>query len=329
MSASDSELRPISIVTPCRNARDTVGAAIESVLAQRYPRLEHIVMDGASSDGTLEVLARYPHLRVVSEPDQGLYDALNQGIALARGELVGWLNADDMYADGALLAIAEAFRNDPGLEMVCGDAQVIEETGAGWSAVHRHSFTRPEDFRRREIRHGGALLNACLFSRALLERVGPFDASYRISGDKDYLLRLALDGPSSLNLARVTYIYRRHSGSMTLVKREFDTIRLRQSQERLRIYPEYMLRSDVPRAIRTYCLERYREEVFALGRHYVKARAFRAGLGLLRRALSLDRRFVLWATARTASALLAPFPLRTRARAEGTTERNAILGPPR
>lgn len=99
---------------------------IRSVLAQHHPRLEDVVVDGASTDGTQEVLARYPHLRVVSGPDNGLYDALNKGIGMAAGEIV-----------------------------------------------------------------------ACLFSRSLLERVGTFDPSYRIGGDKGFLLRLAIHGPAS------------------------------------------------------------------------------------------------------------------------------------
>ena len=83
-----------SIITPCLNARSFIAEAIESVLAQQIPDVEHIIMDGGSTDGTLEILKKYPHLVVVSGPDHGMYDAINQGIGISNGEWIGLLNAD-------------------------------------------------------------------------------------------------------------------------------------------------------------------------------------------------------------------------------------------
>ena len=82
---------------PCLNRVNLIREAIESVLAQDYPNFEHIVIDGGSTDGTLDVLREYRHLKLISEPDNGLYDAVNKGIRLAQGELIGWLNSDDVY----------------------------------------------------------------------------------------------------------------------------------------------------------------------------------------------------------------------------------------
>ena len=86
----------LSIITPTLNRAHFLEEAIESVRAQDFPDCEHLIVDGGSTDGTLEMLARHPHLRVVSEPDRGLYDALNKGLRLGSGEIVGLLNSDDI-----------------------------------------------------------------------------------------------------------------------------------------------------------------------------------------------------------------------------------------
>src|SRR4029453_6680561 len=90
-----------SIVTPCLNAVKTLEATLESVAVQDYPLVEHIVVDGGSTDGTLALLRSRPDVRWISEPDEGLSDAVNKGIAMATGDLIGWLNADDLYHSNA------------------------------------------------------------------------------------------------------------------------------------------------------------------------------------------------------------------------------------
>lgn len=102
----------ISIITPCYNASAWIERAIQSVLQQDHPDWEHIIIDGKSTDGTLDVLAKYPHLRVVSEPDKGQSDAMNKGIRLVQGDVIGFLNADDYYFPGAFKAVANAFKNN-------------------------------------------------------------------------------------------------------------------------------------------------------------------------------------------------------------------------
>src|SRR5579872_5446317 len=95
----------LSVITVCMNARETIGEALASIHGQSYRSVEHIVIDGASRDGTVEVLQahRAGISRLVSEPDEGLYFAMNKGIALATGEFLGFLNADDIYADPEVL----------------------------------------------------------------------------------------------------------------------------------------------------------------------------------------------------------------------------------
>src|SRR6202048_1307367 len=99
-----------SVITPCLNRVQLIGATIESVIAQDYPNFEHWIIDGGSKDGTLDLLKHYRHLRVVSEVDCGVYDAMNKGIRLATGEIVVLLNSDDLLALGALSLLPKFFR---------------------------------------------------------------------------------------------------------------------------------------------------------------------------------------------------------------------------
>jgi len=96
-------LPTVSIVTPCYNAARFIRETIESVSGQRYPHLEHIVIDGGSTDGTLDILKAYPHLRWVSAPDRGQSHALNKGFAMARGELIGWLKPEPSQSPRLIL----------------------------------------------------------------------------------------------------------------------------------------------------------------------------------------------------------------------------------
>ncbi len=120
-----------SIITPSFNSGDTLERAIQSVLVQDYKNFEHIIVDGGSTDGTLEILERYPHLRWISELDEGQVDAMNKGFTMAGGEIIGYLNADDYYLEGAFSAAAEAF-DDPEIKMVMGKIRVYSEEYDCW-----------------------------------------------------------------------------------------------------------------------------------------------------------------------------------------------------
>src|ERR1700737_4047233 len=105
-----AELPTISIVTPCLNSAATLQQTLDSVRDQGYPVVQHIVVDAGSGDGTLDLLAAAPGIEYISEPDEGLSDGLNKGIRMSRGDLIGWLNADDVYLPGALQAVGRAYQ---------------------------------------------------------------------------------------------------------------------------------------------------------------------------------------------------------------------------
>jgi glycosyltransferase involved in cell wall biosynthesis len=186
------ELPTISVITACLNAAETLEEAIESVRAQDYPRVEHLVVDGGSSDGTVDLLDRLG-VRYVSEPDNGRVDAANKGVSLTSGEVVGWLNADDRYEPGALRAVGEAFAADPAVAWVTGYCRIVD--GAGQEI--RHSITAYKNFLLRHYSYPLYLTQnfisdpATFVRRRVLEDAGPLDPRYRISHDYDLWLRVA------------------------------------------------------------------------------------------------------------------------------------------
>ncbi len=185
------DLPTISIVTACLNAEGTIEEAIESVRAQDYPHLDHLVVDGGSTDGTIDVLERLG-VRYVSEPDDGRVDAVNKGVRLTSGEVVGWLNADDRYEPGALLEVGRAFAADPGAAWVTGYCRIIDGDG--------REIRKPVTaYKNLLLRHWSYPLYltqnsvsdpATFVRRAALEEAGPLDPRYRISHDYDLWLRV-------------------------------------------------------------------------------------------------------------------------------------------
>jgi len=179
----------ISIITATRNCASTIADCLASVAGQSYPDREHIVIDGASTDGTLAVLeAHRAQLAVlISEPDQNPYDAINKGIARASGEVIGFLHADDRYADAEVLArIAAAFA-DPTVDAVYGDLVYVSQTDT--DRVIR--YWRAGEYRPARLRWGWMPPHPTLYlRRALYERHGGFDLRYRIAADYDLMLRL-------------------------------------------------------------------------------------------------------------------------------------------
>mgnify|MGYP001396260615 FL=1 len=204
----------LTIVTPCLNRAATIGAAIESVLAQHHPSFEHIVVDGGSTDGTAEVLARYPHLVVVREPDRNLYDALNKGIRRARGDLLGLLNSDDLYAPGAFAA-AEAALADPGLDLVIGAAEFFATEDGREVTLRRLAGEAAVGLTEANAIGNVTTMNAAIYRRALVDRVGLFDDRFPLAADKDFWLRLVLAAPRHRVIPETVIRYRSHAGSLT------------------------------------------------------------------------------------------------------------------
>ncbi len=207
----------ISIITACLNREEFIGAAIESVLAQNYPEFEHWIIDGGSSDGTLEILKRYPHLNVLSEPDRGVYDAWNKGIDRASGDVVSILNSDDVYAPGALHSCARIIAASPSVPMVSGGCQIFRMSRQG-TEVEMHRYRDPKRYRLslRNATVGLPIINSRFFRRSLFNRIGRFDLSYTVVSDREFLIRAALSGIQDVSTPDILYRYCWHAGSLTM-----------------------------------------------------------------------------------------------------------------
>lgn len=182
----------ISIITVTYKCVDTLPDGLDSIAVQSHPFIEHILIDGVSTDGTLELLQRYREqvgVRsvLVSEPDHGIFDALNKGVARATGEVVGLLHGDDAFADAEVLAAIVGAFADPNVQAVYGDLEYVAQNKP--NQVIRYWNTGP--FSPALLRYGWMPPHPTLFlRRSIYERCGVFDTTYRIAADYDFMLRV-------------------------------------------------------------------------------------------------------------------------------------------
>jgi glycosyltransferase involved in cell wall biosynthesis len=182
----DRSLGPVvTVITAVFNARRTIADCIESVLQQDYRNLEFIVIDAASTDGTVDVIRKYDSRIDVwrSERDSGIFDAWNKGLKLATGEWIAFLGADDVYTPGAIALYMGAAQRHPTVEFICSRAQLIHPTG--YAPIFGGPWKWPTSARYMTSIHVGTM-----HKRNLFERYGEFDANYRSAGDYDFLLRI-------------------------------------------------------------------------------------------------------------------------------------------
>lgn len=174
----------VSVITAVYNRAAILPRCLGSVARQDYPLVEHIVVDGGSSDGTVDVIRRFENGlgAWISEPDRGVFDAWNKGLELARGEWIAFLGADDAYRSGAIRRYVDTAIENPGAEYISSRVELVYPGGAtriigqpwSWTAFRRHMC----------VAHVGSFHRASLF-----RRLGRYDASYRIVGDYELLLR--------------------------------------------------------------------------------------------------------------------------------------------
>ncbi len=206
----------ISIVTPCLNRASLIEESLDSVLQQDYPNVEHIIIDGGSTDGTLDILKKYTHLRVICEPDENMYDALNKGISLVQGEIIGHLNTDDFYEAGIFSDVARCFAEDDEIDMVYGGATVFEVNDTGERRILRSCLSSVQtELSWQIVAMGNPAFNARFFRKRVYERLGTLDVSYRIISDREFLTRVFLSGIKQSRLNRIVYHYRWHEDSLT------------------------------------------------------------------------------------------------------------------
>jgi glycosyltransferase involved in cell wall biosynthesis len=221
----------ISIITPSFNAAGTISETLESVVAQLTGDVEHLLIDACSNDGTLEVTGKFPHLKITSEVDRGIYDGMNKGAARATGEWLLFLQADDWLPSGTLDAYHQAIEEYPIADVICGSAEAVKESEGQWVNIWSVTDADAKKLTAENIALGEPMINARLFRKSAFEKLGGFSLEYSLASDRDFLLRAAETEVIQQQLDAITYRYRWHSGSSTMTEGNALTTRL--SQENL------------------------------------------------------------------------------------------------
>ena len=204
----------ISIITPSYNQVEYIEKAITSVLHQSYANKEHIIIDGGSTDGTLSILQKYDAIRWLSEKDRGQSHAFNKGFALADGEIIGWLNSDDLYDKEVFTLIAEAFDNNPNVVAVYGGCINIDQHDRPLEVI-----PVPECSFKTMLRQGYSVIpqpSVFIKRKYLAEESFVLDEKLNYSMDYDLFLRLLKKGPF-LKIDKNLSFFRLHDTSKTQV----------------------------------------------------------------------------------------------------------------
>ena len=190
----------VSIITVCYNSARTLQETIESVLTQTYSNIEYIIIDGKSTDETPAILAQYQKriAHIVSEPDKGLYDAMNKGIALSTGEVIGILNSDDVLAHSGVIADVVAAMND-NTDAICSDVHIFKDQKENVVRKYRCTRWKPWMFRiGHQPPHPGFFVRKTCY-----EKYGNFDLQYKRAADFELLLRFI--GVHKINIKFLAY----------------------------------------------------------------------------------------------------------------------------
>ena len=191
-------MKKVSIITVSYNSVATIRDTIESVLSQRYPNIEYIVVDGGSTDGTMSVVEEYREKIdvILSEPDEGIYDAMNKGIALASGEFIGMLNSDDIYSEHDVIENVVGHLSSSGADCLYADLEIVDRHNLQ-NTIRLYSS---KGFSPSQFRWGWMFPHPTFFvKRKCYEKYGIYKSGYRVAADFELLVRF-------LSKERITYI---------------------------------------------------------------------------------------------------------------------------
>ncbi|MFK7810066.1 MAG: glycosyltransferase family 2 protein [Saprospiraceae bacterium] len=201
----------VSIITATYNRVDTLKDTLESVLSQDYPNIEHIVIDGGSTDGTLELLEKYkgPTFKVKSESDKGVFDALNKGLAMATGDIVGFLHSDDFFASKNIISQVVDNMTSYQVDAVFGDVLFVDAKDIS----NRKRYYSSQDFTLEKFSETDMPAHPSFFTkRKYYEQYGNFNTSYTIAADLDLLIRFLYTHRLSYRYIDTLMVYMRTGG---------------------------------------------------------------------------------------------------------------------
>jgi glycosyltransferase involved in cell wall biosynthesis len=232
----------ISVITPSYNQGQFIEATIQSVLSQEYPNLEYLVVDGGSTDGTLDILRRYSEkLRWISEPDHGQVEAINKGLRLASGEILAYLNSDDLYLPGALQRVGRYFRDHPQAAWVSGRCLTVDadlRQTRCLITIYKNLWLLTRSYRALLVLNYISQMGT-FWRRPVYEQLGPLDERLHYTMDYEYWLRIGEHYPLQA-LPQNLAAFRLHASSKsgTTARKQF----LEQYQVALRYHPPAWLR---------------------------------------------------------------------------------------
>ncbi len=205
-------MKKLSVITITWNAAATLERTLRSVREQSWPHIEHLIIDGGSDDGTLELIGRYAHeqLRWVSEPDRGLYDAMNKGAAMAKGDYLCFLNAGDtFFAADTVEKMMLTFEDASAPDILYGETAIVDNAG---TFLHMRRLKAPEKLNWKSFRQGMVVCHqAFIVKRELFE---PYNLAYRFSSDFDWSIRM-MKKATSIHNTRLTLINYLNEGMTT------------------------------------------------------------------------------------------------------------------
>jgi len=208
----------VSIITPTFNRANFLEKTIQSVIDQDYENIEHLVLDGGSSDNTIETLKKYDgkyNLRWISEKDRGQADACNKGLKMAKGEIIGFCNSDDFYTKDAVKNVVEAFIKNTNADLVLGDCQELDCQTNQLSKLHSADPSLFENITPEDILYGKKWLfqPSLFYSRRIIEKTGPMNINYKFFIENDWWIRMLKNGAKVIYLDnKVIAIIGSHGG---------------------------------------------------------------------------------------------------------------------
>lgn len=177
----------VSIVTPTFNSAQFLARTLQSVACQSYPNIEHIIVDGGSTDGTLDILKAQTQAKWISEPDNGMYDAINKGMRMAKGSILAYLNADDLYFPDTVQRVVDYFQSHPDTDLVYSNLLYVDERG---DPLFVRKYP-PFSWRLFAVLDGSTLPQQTSFwRRRVMETAGFFDSTLMMAGDFEFLIRV-------------------------------------------------------------------------------------------------------------------------------------------
>ncbi|MEL1254257.1 glycosyltransferase family 2 protein [Flavobacterium sp. DGU38] len=215
----------VSVITVCYNRKATIEQSIKSVLDQDYPDIEYIVVDGNSSDGTQDSIRKYSDkiAQYISEPDKGMYDAINKGLAMATGDIIGLMHSDDVFYDQQVIAkIVDTFKNNPDSDGVYGNG--IYVTNDEEQKLVRNRIGGEYDYKK--LKSGWLPLHPTVYiKKTIIDSYGNYDLKFKIASDTEFLLRYLFKHKIKMSYLNDYVVKMRMGGLSTDYKRAFKVLK--------------------------------------------------------------------------------------------------------